>query len=154
MKEIDLIFPKFENEDKMTESEICLACHGCCSYITVVIDSPRSKDQRDSYGWYLSHRNVEIYIDHDNDWNLLFKTPCNNLLPGGICGIYEKRFDICREYEADSCSRVGSDSKIIFTTAEELYKYLDKKKAKNSKKKSSGKKTAVKKKPMKRKKSA
>ena len=154
MKEIDLVFPRFKNEDKMTESEICLACHTCCKYVTVVIDSPRSKDQRDSYGWYLSHKNVEIYIDHDNDWNLLFKTPCNNLLPDGACSIYETRFDICREYESDSCSRVGSDCKVLFATPEEMYSYLDAKKAKSAAKKSSEKKSAPKKKAIKKKKSA
>jgi hypothetical protein len=153
MKEIELIFPKFKNEESMTESEICLACHGCCSYISVVIESPRSKDQRDSYGWYLSHRNVEIYIDHDNDWNLLFKTPCNHLLPNGACGVYETRFDICREYEADSCSRTGSDCKILFKSSEELYKYLDDRKTTNAKKKSD-KKSSLKKKTVKRKKTA
>ena len=40
-----LVFPQFENEDKMTESEICLKCTGCCRYITVEIDKPRSKEK-------------------------------------------------------------------------------------------------------------
>ena len=132
MHEIELVFPKFKNEENMTESEICLACHGCCNYITVVIDYPRSKDERDSYGWYLSHKNVEIYIDHDNDWNLLFKTPCNHLKPDGACAIYETRFEICREYEADACSRMGTDYKKLFATPDELYDYLNEKKAKNA----------------------
>lgn len=135
MKEIELLFPKFKNEDQMTESEICLACHGCCSYVSVVIDSPSTKELRDSYGWYLSHKNVEIYIDHDNDWNLLFKTTCNFLGSNGACGIYETRFDICRDYSSDSCSRVGSDHKILFATADSLYKYLEEKKKKKADKK-------------------
>lgn len=123
----------------MTESEICLACHGCCNYVTVGLDFPRSKDQKDSYSWYLSHRNVEIYIDNDNDWNLLFKTPCNHLQPGGVCGIYEKRFEICRDYEADSCSRTGKDHKILFKTADEMMRYLQRRSKKKTTKKAAKK---------------
>jgi hypothetical protein len=60
-----LIFPKFENEDKMTESEICCKCTGCCRYVSVDIKKPRSKDAIDLYVWYLLHKNVQIYIDND-----------------------------------------------------------------------------------------
>ena len=35
-----LVFPKFENEDKMTESEICCKCSGCCRYVSVDISNP------------------------------------------------------------------------------------------------------------------
>ena len=69
-----LVFPKFENEDKMTESEICCKCTGCCRYVSVDIQKPRSKDQIDLYTWYLLHKNVQIYIDNDKGWNLLFIT--------------------------------------------------------------------------------
>lgn len=66
-----LVFPKFENEDKMTVSEICCKCTGCCRYVSVDLQKPRSKDQIDLYTWYLLHKNVQIYIDNDKGWNLL-----------------------------------------------------------------------------------
>lgn len=131
--EIDLTFPKFPNEDQMTESEICVKCHGCCMYVTVPLDSPRSKSAKDIFRWYLLHQNVEIYIDHDRQWQILFKTPCNQLLANGMCAIYETRPQICKDYKADACSRVGKDYIELFQTPAELDAYFDKK-AKKAKK--------------------
>lgn len=131
--EIVLSFPKFENEESMSESEICVACHGCCSYVTIPLEYPRSRTKIEEYRWYLVHRNVEIFIDHDSEWQLLFKTPCDYLDGKGYCTIYETRPDICREYQADSCSRVGSDHTHLFAKPEELLAYLDEKKGKRKK---------------------
>ncbi|MEM7181337.1 MAG: YkgJ family cysteine cluster protein [Spirochaetota bacterium] len=130
-----LIFPQFENEAEMTTSEICVACTGCCRYVAVGIDKPNSKDLRDQYSWFLLHRNVQIYIDNDNDWNLLFITTCTKLLPNGMCSIYEIRPQICKDYSADSCSRVGKDHKFLFETPEAMLEHLEAEKAKRKKKK-------------------
>lgn len=130
-----LVFPQFDNEEQMTTSEICLACTGCCRYVSVGIDKPNSKELRDHYRWFLLHRNVQIYIDNENDWNVLFITPCTKLQDNGACAIYENRPDICREYEADSCSRVGKDHKQLFETAEAMLDYLEAEKEKRRKKK-------------------
>src|SRR6185295_14327980 len=83
-----LEFPQFENEDKMTESEICCKCTGCCRYVSVIIDKPRNKATIDLYIWYLLHKNVQIFIDNEGDWNVLFITPCTKLGNDGRCGIY------------------------------------------------------------------
>lgn len=141
--EIELIFPKFPDEDRMTESEICVRCHGCCMYVTVPLDSPRSKDQKDLFRWYLLHRNVEIYIDHDRQWQILFKTPCTKLLDNGMCAVYETRPQICRDYKADACSRVGKDYIELFKTPAELDLYFESRKSATAKK--TGKKSAKKK---------
>lgn len=130
--EIELHFPQFENEDQMTESEICIACHGCCSYVTVPLEYPRSRQKRDLYTWYLHHRNVEIFIDHDRVWNLLFKTPCDQMSTDGACNVYETRPDICREYSAKACSRVGSDHTDLFRTPEDMFEYLENRKRSRS----------------------
>lgn len=132
--EIELVFPKFPDEDKMTESEICVRCHGCCMYVTVPLDSPRSKDQKDLFRWYLLHRNVEIYIDHDRQWQILFKTPCTKLLDNGMCAVYETRPQICRDYKADACSRVGKDYIELFKTQAELDLYFESRKSATAKK--------------------
>ncbi len=130
--EVELHFPKFENEESMTESEICIACNGCCSYVTAPLEPPRSKAQKDMYTWYLLHRNVEIYIDHDKEWQLLFKTPCDKLKANGFCGIYETRPKICRDYTPDGCSRAGKDYIELFKNPEELNAYLESRKRKKS----------------------
>ncbi|MBE7413019.1 MAG: YkgJ family cysteine cluster protein [Leptospiraceae bacterium] len=132
-----LVFPKFPNEDKMTETEICLACHGCCNYVSVEIEFPKNKETLDHYTWYLHHKNVQIYIDNDNAWNLLFITPCVQLQPNGMCSIYETRPNLCREYSAKSCSRTGKDHKFLFETPDAMLDYLKelKEKKKKAKKK-------------------
>jgi Fe-S-cluster containining protein len=129
-----LEFPSFKNEHLMTQSEICCKCTGCCRYVSVDIPSPRSKERIDLYVWYLIHKNVQIFIDHDGDWFLLFITPCTKLLPDGRCGIYETRPDICRDYSADNCSRTGKDYSHLFKRPEEFLSFLEQRKAKNKKK--------------------
>ncbi len=127
-REINLRFPHFEDERNMTESQICVACHGCCNYVTIELDFPKSSRARDEYRWYLLHRNVEIFIDNDESWQLLFKTPCDRLGTDGMCKVYESRPDICRAYSADGCSRTGKDHQHLFATPEELDAFLSKKK--------------------------
>ncbi len=130
-----LVFPQFENEEKMTESEICCKCTGCCRYVTVGIDKPRKKETIDHYVWYLLHKNVQIYIDNDGDWNLLFITPCTKLLPNGKCAIYASRPKICKDYSPKSCSRTGKDHTHLFMTPEALLEYLEEEKKKRKEKK-------------------
>ena len=129
-----LIFPQFKNEEKMTESEICLKCTGCCRYVTVEIDKPRNKEKVELYTWYLLHKNVQIYIDNEGDWNLLFITTCTELQSDGKCGIYPTRPKICKEYSPKSCSRTGKDHTHLFMTPSALIEYLDEEKAKKKKK--------------------
>ncbi len=128
--EIELYFPKFskKQEKNMTQQEICIKCHGCCMYVTVPLDPPDNEESIQMYIWYLYHRNIEIYLDHNDQWQILMKTPCKHLLPTGYCSIYENRPKICKEYEPDNCSRTGKDYKILFKNSEEFIKYINKKK--------------------------
>ncbi|HMV44227.1 MAG TPA: YkgJ family cysteine cluster protein [Leptospiraceae bacterium] len=130
-----LVFPKFPNEDKMTESEICCKCTGCCRYVSVDIKKPRSKDTIDLYVWYLLHKNVQIYIDNDKGWNLLFITTCTKLQSDGKCGIYPTRPKLCKDYSPSGCSRTGKDHTHLFMTPDALLNYLEEEKAKKGKKK-------------------
>jgi len=130
-----LVFPQFENEDKMTESEICLKCTGCCRYITVEIDKPRSKEKVQLYRWYLLHKNVQIYIDNEGAWNLLFITPCSELQMDGKCGIYATRPQICKDYSPKSCSRTGKDHTHLFMTPDAMIDYIEEEKIKKQMKK-------------------
>lgn len=128
-----LVFPQFENEDKMTESEICVRCTGCCRYVTVEIDKPRSKEKIELYTWYLLHKNVQIYIDNEKTWNLLFITPCTKLGDDGKCKIYHTRPQICKDYSPKSCSRTGKDHTHLFMTPDALLEYLAEEKSKRKK---------------------
>ncbi|GIX41253.1 MAG: hypothetical protein KatS3mg129_0986 [Leptospiraceae bacterium] len=130
--EMELYFPKFSKklEKQLSQEEICIQCHGCCMYVTVPLDPPEDEDTIQMYIWYLYHRNIEIYLDLYNQWQILMKTPCENLLPSGYCAIYENRPKICKEYDPQNCSRTGKDYKVLFKTPEEFLKYLSKRKIK------------------------
>jgi uncharacterized protein len=130
-----LVFPKFKNESKMTESEICCKCTGCCRYVSTTIAKPRSKETIDQYRWFLLHKNVQIYIDNEGDWNLLFITPCTALKEDGKCGVYESRPQLCKDYSPKSCSRTGKDHTHLFKTPEAMIDYIETQKQKRLEKK-------------------
>ncbi|MCU7873050.1 MAG: YkgJ family cysteine cluster protein [Candidatus Thiodiazotropha sp. (ex Lucinoma borealis)] len=75
----------------------------CCTYTTEAIGvAPRSKTDFGHLLWQVSHTGVEIYKDEDG-WFLLITGSCEHLLPGGGCGIYDERPQICRDYDNDWC---------------------------------------------------
>ena len=75
----------------------------CCTYTTEAIgEAPRSKADFEHLLWQVSHENIEIYKDEDG-WFLLIQGRCEHLGPGGVCGIYEQRPQICRDYDNDWC---------------------------------------------------
>ncbi|MGB5614596.1 MAG: YkgJ family cysteine cluster protein, partial [Sedimenticolaceae bacterium] len=62
----------------------------------------RSKADFDHVLWQVSHEGMEVYRDKDG-WYLLIRGRCEHLQPGGTCGIYERRPQVCREYSSDWC---------------------------------------------------
>jgi len=89
---------------EMTAENKCSFCRGsiCCTYMTEQLVTPRSKHDFDHILWQVSHRDIQLYKDEDG-WFLLINNPCTHLLPGGGCGIYETRPQVCREYSNDYC---------------------------------------------------
>ncbi|HOY63784.1 MAG TPA: YkgJ family cysteine cluster protein [bacterium] len=87
----------------------------CCRYAAIVIDAPTSKSDFEDIRWLISHHNVAVYKDLEDDWVLEFESPCK-FLKDNRCSDYENRPYICRDYEADTCTqnRRGKDSKILF----------------------------------------
>ena len=110
--------------------EICKAL--CCRHIALSIDKPRTKKDYDFIRWYLMHENVNVFIDHDNDWLIEFKTLCKNLGKDHKCKDYHNRPAICREYpeKTHDCEFLSDTPahKVIFRSSEEFEKYLLKKK--------------------------
>ena len=76
----------------------------CCHYIATQIDTPTCKGDYDHIRWYLRHRNVNVFVDHEDDWYLEFETACDSLGAKGGCAEYETRPRICRSH-----GRVGPD---------------------------------------------
>jgi uncharacterized protein len=110
--------------------ETCTACQArCCRSVSVQIDTPTCKRDYDHLRWYLTHQNVQVYLDHRADWYLEFVTPCRSLTPDSTCAQYETRPRICRNYpdSTDTCEYDASSLPYValFTTPEELEAYLD-----------------------------
>ena len=81
----------------------CHDCAQCCRYIATQIEDPSSFRDYENLYWYLTHRDVSVYIDHDGDWYLEFRTVCRHLEPAGTCGVYAERPKICEDYSFEEC---------------------------------------------------
>lgn len=101
----------------------------CCTYVTQQIDTPRSMEEYDTLLWQVSHGNTQIYKD-EGDWYLLVYDRCTHILPGGRCGIYERRPQICRDHSNDDCEfntpSSHDDFDLLFTSYKELDDYCRK----------------------------
>ena len=107
--------------------KLCANCDLCCRYITVGIDKPTTKAEYDNIIWQLLHENINVFVDHDNDWFVEFMTPCSKLnQTTKLCTIYETRPKICRDYKQFDCVRYNNEpaEKIYFKTAYDFEKYL------------------------------
>jgi len=108
----------------LPEGNPCEGCDHCCRYVSIQIDTPRSKRDFENIRWYLLHKNVSVMIDFEGDWLVQFDTPCEWLVEGR-CTHYELRPVICRDYDPAECERYGGPAeKVLFRTPDDLEKYL------------------------------
>ncbi len=112
--------------------DVCAAT--CCRYVTVEVPKPRRKVDREEIRWFLAHKNVHVYIDSDDGtWNVQFFTPCEHLDGDNRCRIYDRRYDVCREHDPETCE--GSDGEVLDTVFRTPDDYDEWRAAKNRKKK-------------------
>ena len=111
----------------MDEKNPCAGCSLCCRYIAMEIDKPTTKKDVDQIRWFLIHKNVWVFIDHDKTWNIQFNTPCEKL-DGHLCSIYEKRPQICRNYSVETCEKYGDGDAftVLFKNEDEFKEWLKK----------------------------
>ena len=88
---------------KPDPSVVCPPCGRCCRYVAVEVDAPTTVARVSTLLWMLYHRGVEVYESHEGEWFVLFPAECENLRPDGLCGVYENRPLICRDYDVDGC---------------------------------------------------
>lgn len=108
----------------------CEECGGkCCGYVAIEIDKPKGKKDYDIIRWYLAHQNVNVFIDHDKNWHVEFRTPCEFQSSEKKCMIYTKRPAICREHGTSEGDCEFFDSPYIeyFSSCKEFEAYLDRK---------------------------
>jgi len=116
---------------KIDADNKCSLCTNslCCNYFTQKIETPRSKYDFDCLLWQISHQDINIYKD-GKEWYLLVRNKCEHLIePGGLCNIYERRPDICREYKNDFCEYdqpVDEGYELYFNNYKELRAYCKK----------------------------
>ena len=110
----------------------CLKCNAlCCRYVTIPIDKPKTKEDFESIRWYVAHKNVIVYQDHDNDWFVEFITDCE-FLEKNKCSIHPNNPNkkniripvICLEHSNKECELHGNPYKKVFRTIKEVDEYL------------------------------
>jgi len=115
----------------------CEECNArCCRYLAIEIDTPRTAADYDDIRWYLLHRRVAVFIDHDGVWHLEFRSPCEALGKDNRCKIYDSRPRICRKHgEENLCEFHASPYAVYMRTVEDLERYRASKSRSRRKKK-------------------
>lgn len=94
---------KPRREDLKPGENLCMFCTAkCCHYFALPIDTPEEWRDFDYIRWYLLHDRASVFVD-DGDWYLMVHTTCKHLRDDHLCGIYETRPQICRDYTTDNC---------------------------------------------------
>jgi Fe-S-cluster containining protein len=104
----------------------CLACTQCCYYVAIEIDTPETREDFDHIRWYLYHPGIEIFIDHDEKWNVLFHSRCSQLQHDGKCAVYDHRPIICRDYSEKTCEPNTNEpaEKVLLKNADDLEEWM------------------------------
>lgn len=100
----------------------------CCAYITQEVETPRSKYDFEHLLWQISHENINVYKDEDG-WYLLIRNRCTHLLADGMCAIYDRRPQICRDHDNDYCEldEPAEDAfELFFDSYDSLRRYCKK----------------------------
>ena len=81
----------------------CTDCAKCCTYVGVGIATPNRARYATDLLWSLSHEHVYVYVDGNKEWSVHFETRCRNLGDDLLCGIYETRPHLCRNFDNKTC---------------------------------------------------
>lgn len=74
--------------------------------------------------WYVMHKGISVFVE-DGDWYIQISADCENLQADNLCGIYETRPAICREYDYGECDYSGGDYHydVILRTPQDVQEY-------------------------------
>ena len=107
----------------------CFKCSACCRYVAIEIDPPTTSKEYDYIVWYLYHEGLTVFVDWNNDWFVKFDTDCRHLTSTGLCGIYETRPAICRDFGWRDCEKNNPEDaadKHLFNKADQFLAWLEK----------------------------
>ncbi len=112
---------------RKTNKTLCDNCGGrCCRYIAFPIDNPETRKDYDDIRWYLCHKGITVFVE-DKQWYVSISSDCRHLCSDtNKCEIYEKRPQICREFDPTGCEyrsdEYGYD--LHFTDDEQMQEYI------------------------------
>lgn len=110
----------------------CHRCGECCNYVAVEIDNPSAFRDYDNIFWYLTHRNISVYVDWEGDWYIEFESPCEHLTPGKTCGIYADRPHMCSSFSWNECEKTTEERawKHRFETPDTFFAWVEERRPK------------------------
>jgi Fe-S-cluster containining protein len=117
---------KIKRKDLPEGKVLCEYCTAkCCRYFALPIETPDQYSDFEYIRWYLLHGAASVFKE-DDDWYLLVHTECKHLQPNNLCGIYETRPEICREYTTDNCEYDDEYTyEFYLETAEQVAEYTE-----------------------------
>jgi Fe-S-cluster containining protein len=118
--------PKPKRSEIPPGKVLCEYCTAkCCRYFALPIDTPTERKDYDTIRWFLLHDQASVFVD-DGTWYLLVHTKCRHLRDDHLCGIYETRPEICREYTTDACEYDDSWTyEQYFETPDQMAEYIE-----------------------------
>jgi Fe-S-cluster containining protein len=89
--------------------------------LALPLETPETARDFDDIRWYLMHEGVTVFVE-DGEWYIQYATRCRNLLPNNLCGIYDTRPQICRQYKAGDCDYIDGDYEYdhLFTHVDQI----------------------------------
>jgi len=90
-----------------TPAEILAQCRAkcqskCCRYLVIPLPPPRRVVEFDELSWFLAHQSVSVYVQ-GRRWHLEVRTPCKYLDEANLCTNYDRRPQVCRDYDIEAC---------------------------------------------------
>jgi Fe-S-cluster containining protein len=110
------------------KENVCIKCNAvCCRSVAIQWHEPKDKEDWEHIKWLVSHKNIHVYKDNEDDWIIEFFTDCEHLDKKNLCRIYHKRMDICQDLQTDECEKYGKGEyyKMIFRHMEDVDNYLN-----------------------------
>jgi uncharacterized protein len=98
-----LALPKPRRKEVPKDKVLCEYCTAkCCRYFALPLDAPEDLADFEFIRWFLLHERATIFREGDT-WYLLVHTVCRHLQDNNMCGIYETRPQVCRDYSTKDC---------------------------------------------------
>jgi uncharacterized protein len=117
---------KPRREDLGPDECLCTYCTAkCCKYFALPIETPTDWEDFEYIRWFLLHDRAAVFTEK-GDWYLLVYTQCKHLRGDNLCGIYDQRPQVCRDYKTVDCEY--DDDWVydqLFETSEQVEEYAE-----------------------------